>query len=130
MTVKSFMKSLSASMAAFAILGGAILTVSILNASPAFAQSGSKAVVDRAIAQGLVGETASGYLELVSGSASPAVVNAMREINIGRKSVYTRLARQQNVAVEVVAALTGEKQIAKAPIGSKIMRQNGQWVTK
>jgi len=124
------MKSLLASIAAIAALGGGALTLSSLTAAPALAQSGSKAVVDQAIRDGLVGETAAGYLELVNGNASSAVVNAMREINIGRKSVYTRLARQQNVAVEVVAALTGEKQLAKAPRGSKIMGADGRWTTK
>ncbi len=124
------MKSLLASIAAIAALGGGALTLSSLTAAPALAQSGSKAVVDQAIRDGLVGETAAGYLELVNGNASSAVVNAMREINIGRKSVYTRLARQQNVAVEVVAALTGEKQLAKALRGSKIMGADGRWTTK
>ncbi len=124
------MKSFLASLAAFAALSGGAVTIVSLSAAPAMAQSGSKAIVDQAIRDGLVGETAAGYLELVSGNASSAVVNAMREINIGRKSVYTKLARQQNVAVEVVAALTGEKQLAKAPSGSKIMGTDGRWTTK
>ena len=99
-------------------------------APEAVAQSSAKSIVDSAIANGLIGETASGYLALVSGSASQSVVNAMNEINIGRKSLYTRLAREQNVAVEIVADLTGEKQIAKATLGSKYMNSQGQWVTK
>lgn len=99
-------------------------------APDAAAQSSAKSIVDTAIANGIVGETASGYLALVSDSASQSVVNAMNEINIGRKSIYTRLAREQNVAVEIVAALTGEKQIAKASLGTKYMNNQGQWVTK
>lgn len=119
---------LSVAAAAFIASTGAI-TVSTLTATQATAQSNAKAVVDSAIAQGSVGETAGGYLMVVS-SASPQITNAVREINIGRKTVYTRLARQQNVSVDVVAALTGEKQIAKAPPGSKVMMSNGKWMKK
>ncbi|MGB0907362.1 MAG: YdbL family protein [Maricaulaceae bacterium] len=104
-------------------------TASFITAPTAEAQSSSKTIVDQAIAQGLVGETASGYLQVVS-SASPQIMNAVQDVNIGRKSVYTRLARQQNVSVEVVAALTGEKQIAKSPRGSKVLTASGQWMTK
>lgn len=115
--------------AGFIAVSGTYLTTRGFSPEAA-AQSSAKATVDSAIDRGLIGETAGGYLALVSGSASQDVVNAMNEINIGRKSLYTRLAREQNVAVEVVAALTGEKQIAKAAPGSKYMNSGGQWVTK
>jgi uncharacterized protein YdbL (DUF1318 family) len=68
-------------------------------------------------------------LALVNGTASSDITNAMNEINAGRKSVYTRLARDQNVQIEIVAALTGEKQLAKAAAGSKVMNKQGMWVT-
>lgn len=120
-----YLKTTLAGFAAFAILGGAaILTTG--SAAPAFAQASSaKAVVEQAKNSGKIGETISGYLDVVPGaSLSSAEQNAMNEINIGRKSVYTRLAREQNVSVEVVAALTGEKQIAKQRSG-KVMTETG-----
>lgn len=119
---------LSAAATAF-LLSAGVMTVSTFNAAPAAAQNNAKVIVDGAIAQGVVGETAGGYLMVVSG-ASPEIANAVREINIGRKTVYTRLAREQNVSVDVIAALTGEKQIAKSPQGSKIMTPDGRWMTK
>lgn len=122
-------KSILSALAALALIGGGAMTISVLGGETATAQPSAKAVVDQAITQGLVGETAGGYLKVVS-AASPAVQNAVNEINIGRKSVYTRLASQQGVSVEVVATLTGEKQIAKAAPGTKVMNKAGQWMTK
>lgn len=114
---------------AFAILGGVSVT-SMVNSAPAFAQTAdAKAVVDTAKASGVIGETASGYLAVVS-SASRDVVNAMNEINIRRKSLYTRLARQQNLQIDVVAALTAEKvRATKAKTGEKYLDKNGEWIT-
>ena len=126
MTFKSLIASaLSAPM----LIAGSAAFVTAALPAVAQAQSSAKAVVDQAKSAGVVGETASGYLALTSSSADPAIVNAMNEINIGRKSVYTRIARDQGVSVEVVAALTGEKQLAKAKRGSKVMTNEGRWVT-
>ena len=118
--------------AAAALLATAGLTFTTLVASPAVAQSaGAKATVDKAKAEGVIGETVGGYLAVVGGAnATAAQRAAMDEINIGRKAVYTDLARQQNVAVEVVAKLTGEKQVAKAPPGQKVLLENGTWSSK
>ena len=125
------MKSVFAGIAAVLALSGAwMVGAAISQPAPAVAQTSSaKKIVDDAKSKGLIGETAAGYLAVVSGNAPTDVVNAMNEINIGRKSVYTRLARAQNVQVEVVAALTGETQIANAARGEKIMNKNGAWVT-
>jgi len=54
----------------------------------------------------------------------------MSEINIARKSVYSQLAQQQNVQVNVVAALTGEKQIKKAKSGEFVKDATGSWQRK
>lgn len=133
--MKNYFKSnnfLQLALSAVLCLGGTAMTLGALSPPAAQAQSqGSKAVVDNALSQGLIGETVSGYLAPVQGAVvSQGVRNAMNEINIGRKSVYTRLARQQNLSVEVVAALTGEKQIAKAASGQKVLDRSGKWRTK
>jgi len=127
---KSLGRNIMASFGAVMLMGGAAITVSAVSAPVAEAQS-SKAIVNSALAKGEIGETVSGYLAPVDGAVvSQGVRNAMNEINIGRKSVYTRLAREQNLSVEVVAALTGEKQIAKAPSGQKVLDRSGKWRTK
>ncbi len=123
-------KLIIASAFAMTFMGAASWLAGDLIITPAYAQSAeSKRIIDDAKAKGIIGETAAGYLAVVNGaSPSPQIVNAMNEINIGRKSVYTRLAREQNVQVEVVAALTGEKQIAKAAPGEKVLTKDNRWV--
>lgn len=124
------MKKLTISLLTAAVMmSGAAATYSVLHVPAASAQSSSKAVVDQAIAAGRIGETIGGYLDAVS-SLNDAERRAMNTINIGRKSVYTKLAQQQGVSVDVIARLSGEKQIAKAPPGSKIMDSSGRWATK
>ena len=129
---KSMTKNFFAAMGVLCVLGGAGIVVTMVNPPVAQAQvQNAKSIVDNAVSKGLIGETISGYLAPVDGAVvSTGVRNAMNEINIGRKSVYTRLARQQNLSVEVVAALTGEKQIAKAAPGHKVLDSSGQWRTK
>ena len=114
-----------------ALLGAGAITFNAmaLNTAEAQAQSAT-AIVDAAKAAGKVGETAAGYLDAVNGqSLDAATAAAMREVNIGRKSVYTQLARDQGVKPEVVAALTGEKQIAKANRGEYVLTAQG-WTRK
>lgn len=97
----------------------------------AFAQTmPAKAIVDSAKAQGLVGETISGYLAPVSANVSAEIQAAVNEINIRRKTVYTKMAREQGVQVAEVARVVGEKLIAKAKSGEKIMGEDGVWTTK
>jgi len=110
-------------------LTSSVATVSLVTSAPAMAQaSDAKAIVDEAKSQGIIGETAGGYLAVVS-SASRDVVNAMNEINIRRKSLYTKLARKQNVQIDQVAAVTAEKVRAKAKSGEKFLDQSGEWIT-
>ena len=129
MTLK---KTVFTAISSFALLAGGTMAIVTLGGTDAAAQAQSaKSIINAAKAKGSIGETAAGYLaETGSGSVSAAERAAMNEVNIGRKSVYTRLARDQNVQIEVVAAITGEKQIAKAKPGEKVMNAAGSWTTK
>jgi len=129
MTLK---KTIFTAISAVALVAGGSIAVATFSGTEASAQAqSSKSIINAAKSKGVIGETAAGYLaETGSGSVSAAERAAMNEVNIGRKSVYTRLARNQNVQIEVVAAITGEKQIAKAKSGEKIMDLSGSWRTK
>lgn len=128
---KIMKRTIFTAISAVALVAGGTLAASTFGATDATAQAQSaKSIVESAISKGVIGETAAGYLKATgSGTPSAAERAAMDEVNIGRKSVYTRLAREQNVQIEVVAALTGEKQLAKASKGDKIMNKQGQWIT-
>jgi hypothetical protein len=104
----------------------ASLSLAIVAGAPALAAG--KAEVDAAIAQCAVGETISGYLAVVAGKEVSADVRAaMEEINIRRRAVYAELARRQNVQIDVVARLTGEKQIGAAAPGACVFDDAGAW---
>ena len=118
---------------AFAALGLVFggISVATMAPTPAVAQSNSaKLVTDRAKADGIVGERIDGYLGLVQNSASGDIQAAVNEINIRRKSAYTDLARNQNVSVDVVAKLSGEKLTANAPRGQMVLLDASGWKKK
>jgi len=126
------LKKLLGGFAALSLLAGGTLLMSNSGENVAHAQTANaKATVDAAKARGEIGEQISGYLGVVDGaSPSPAVIDAYKEINIARKSVYTRLATQQNVQIDVVAQITGEKQIKKAASGHYVKDMSGEWKRK
>ena len=118
--------------AALAILAGGAVALNTAGENTAHAQlAPAKATVDAAIARGEIGEQIDGYLGVVNGaSPSSAVRNAMAEINIARKSVYTRAATGNPQPASVYAQLTGEKQIKKAAPGTYVKDASGVWKKK
>ena len=75
------LKTLLGSGVALSLLAGSVMTASFVMTPSAAAQSASaKAIVDQAVTAGIVGETASGYLEFVSGSASSAITLSLIHI--------------------------------------------------
>ena len=124
--MKLFSKMIVAAFSVALLAGG--LAVSNIMAPVAVAQIGAaKTIVDDAKTKGLVGETIDGYLELVEANVSAEIQSAMDEINIRRKSVYTKLAREKNTSPENVAGVSGEKLTAKAAPGEKVKLSDGQW---
>lgn len=80
-------------------------------------------------AQGLVGETPSGYLDMVKpGSAD--VKAMMNEVNAARKKEYQSIAKRNNTELSVVETLAGKKAIELTPAGQYIKLPSGQWVKK
>jgi len=122
-------KLIIAGLATAGLLAGGAVALKNTGDNVAVAQTSAKSIVDAAKARGEVGERIDGYLAVVTGTSNE-VKAAVDEINIGRKQVYTRLAREQNVKIEVVAKLTGEKQLDKAAPGEMIMGEDAVWKRK
>lgn len=119
-------KLISAAFAATVMVG--TIALAPVWAPNALAQAASaKSIVDQAKTNGIVGEKLNGYLDFVRADASAEIRAAVNEINIKRKSIYTRLARDQKVGVADVAGLTGEKLVAKAKPGEMVMLGDMQW---
>ena len=110
------------------LLVGLFLAISASLAAPI--ASAADPEIEAATSAGIVGVRVDGYLGLVKGSADPAIQRKVNEINVKRRALYERLARETGTTVEAVGIVTGEKQIAKARAGTYYMDANGQWVQK
>lgn len=85
--------------------------------------------LDSARAQGLVGEQTDGYVGAVRGEGGEEVHRLVAEVNAKRRTAYEKIAREQGTDVAAVAALAGQKLIARAPAGSWI-GDGGRWYQK
>ena len=103
------------------------LTTGLVMTAPARAQSGAVAA---AMASGVVGEQADGYLG-IAGSVSDAVRSEVESINIKRRAVYTDLAGKRGVTVQDVAAATGCQTLSSRVKQGQVYRIGaGAWQTK
>jgi uncharacterized protein len=98
--------------------------------SVAHAQAGDP-VLQQARAQGIVGETATGYLGVADESkATPDIKRHVEETNAKRLSLYTQLSQKSGETVSNVAGVTAEKQIERAGSGEMVKPASGSWTKK
>ncbi|SFM96572.1 hypothetical protein SAMN05216516_101567 [Izhakiella capsodis] len=77
---------------------------------------------------GRAGETLSGYLAARQNDReTQALVN---RVNTGRQQQYQRLADQNNLTTNEVAAIAGQKLVERADPGEYVRGINGLWVQK
>lgn len=100
-----------------------LLLVGLAAALPALALD-----LQQAKSQGLVGETASGYVAPVTG-ASPEVQALVEHVNRQRRAEYQRIARANDIAVADVEALAGKRAIERTPPGQYV-NVDGRWRRK
>lgn len=87
----------------------------------------AKSRLESAKSEGQVGETAAGYLGVVSpGGEVSGIVEA---INKARRDEYARIAEKHDIPVSQVEAVAGKKALEKTPAGQYIQR-DGKWVRK
>lgn len=93
----------------------AAFAASIVFAGAAMAQD---AAIEQAKAQGVVGEMYTGYLGFPDASkASADLKRRVDEVNARRLALYTKTSQDSGQPVATIAALTAEKQIARAAGG-------------
>lgn len=78
--------------------------------------------------KGLVGERPDGMVGVVVQSAEAKQV--VKSINAKRLQAYKKIAAKNNMSVDQVAVLAGEKAIQKTPKGQYILNGAGKWVKK
>lgn len=87
----------------------------------------AKEQLDSAKSQGLVGETPTGYLQVVEGGQKAREI--VEAINQARRREYARIAEKHDIPVTKVEAVAGQKAIEKTPSGQFILVE-GEWVKK
>ena len=87
----------------------------------------AKQKLDSVKQQGLVGETPTGYLEVVRSEGQAREV--VEAINSARRDEYKRIAEKHNIPVTQVETVAGKKAIEKTPAGQYV-QMGGKWVKK
>jgi uncharacterized protein YdbL (DUF1318 family) len=105
---------------------GSVLLLALALAIPL---AGAALDLDGARSQGLVGEQTDGYVGAVKGQGGAELSQLVAQVNAKRLAAYQEIAREQGTPVEAVAALAGQKLIARMPAGSWIGDQ-GRWYQK
>lgn len=78
--------------------------------------------------QGIVGETNTGYLGYVTAQQSGQEVVSAE--NADRKAVYTHIAGQQNISVDLVGKRRALQLLERATPGHFYQDQSGAWIKK
>jgi len=78
--------------------------------------------------QGRVGETLSGYIAPLRQDAETLAL--VKEINAARSESYQKLADDNNLPVDEVAKMAGQKLVARAQPGEYVKGINGKWMKK
>ena len=86
--------------------------------------------LEEAKGSGLIGEQRDGYIGLVQGSAPPAVVSLVEDINRQRRERYQQIASENGISVDQVAQLAFNKALEATRSGHFLEDANGRWVTK
>ncbi len=81
-------------------------------------------------ARGLVGETHTGYLGIVSGKESREVQALVKDVNQKRKQKYQGIAKRNGTSLQAVEILAGNTAIKKTQSGHYIQLRSGQWTKK
>ena len=105
------------------------MTAAALTLVAGAAQAQRDPAYQQARTQGLIGEKPDGYLGFV-GAPSAAIRALVDDLNIKRKSAYTKSATDAGSTVEQFAFTTGCRLILQTAPGEKYQTPGGQWVTR
>lgn len=84
--------------------------------------------LNEARTQGRVGETLNGYLVALKTDAQTLAL--VSDINKARSASYQQLAESNNIPVDDVAKMAGQKLVERAKPGEYVQGINGKWLKK
>ena len=102
------------------VLAATVLVLG-LSAPPVLAQS-----LNELRASGAVGERYDGYAEALQSGAAGVV----QQVNAKRRQIYQQTADKEGASVDQIGRIYARQIFAKAPPGTKLLQENGSWVTK
>lgn len=97
-----------------------LIAAALLITSPAFALD-----LQSARTQGLVGETATGYIAVVK--STPDAEALVTEVNAKRRAEYARIGAANGQSADVVGKLAAEQIINGLPTGALFKDVSGNW---
>ncbi|WP_340150585.1 YdbL family protein [uncultured Sneathiella sp.] len=107
-------------------LRGALLSAVIVSGLPLFSGAAWADQLDDLRASGAVGEAFDGFARARGSSAKAFVDN----LNEQRRAIYVKRAKDQNVSVDQVGRVYAAQILSKAPKGTWILGENGNWTQK
>ena len=125
------LKGMTMSFRKLFVIAAAVLALGVA-ATSVFAQSAEqKAMVDRAKAEGIVGEQSDGYLGFRVPSSNAALTEAVEVINQGRRQAYARSAAEAGTTTAVAGAVMFENQLLPRITSGRWYRTaDGRWVQR
>ncbi|WP_342325545.1 YdbL family protein [Kosakonia sp. BYX6] len=84
--------------------------------------------LDEARTQGRVGETLNGFIAPISHDQETLAL--VERINKARTESYQQLADRNNIPVDDVAKMAGQKLVERAKPGEHVQGINGKWLRK
>lgn len=84
--------------------------------------------LEEARTEGRAGETLSGYLAPIK--QDPQTLALVKKINQARNDSYQQLADSNNIPVDEVAKMAGQKLVSRAQPGEYVQGLNGKWLKK
>ncbi len=86
--------------------------------------------LDEAKDAGYLGEQIDGYLGLVRSDAPDWAVALREEINRKRRERFAEIAARTGATLDQVAAIAGQKAVAREPAGRYVRDASGSWKRK
>ncbi|XTZ40345.1 YdbL family protein [Salmonella enterica] len=102
--------------------------ITVLLAFTLFSVNAQALTLNEARTQGRVGEKQNGYIAALKQDSE--TLELVVRINKARSESYRQLAERNNISVDEVAKMAGQKLVARAQPGEYVQGINGQWLRK
>ena len=86
--------------------------------------------LDKAKADGWIGERVDGYLGVVNPKTPGSVKSMVQNVNATRRAKYQGIAKANRTSLQAVEAIAGDKRVNRARRGEFVMDATGRWLRR